>query len=226
MNAFDSATIAGWDDSEEAANQILDSANVWYYQEVGDTVTVPSRAEAVAYLKDVALGNVTLDSPWNDTKNDTAIMAHISATEEAFMDSCIAVFGAMDLSSYSYFQAAVAIRDKANALITVWGSKNFGSEPADGELSRGFLDIAASSADYWKDRGEEFPTPSYGIVAAVIWMDAVGYIAGWVIAVAVELIETGKLSEDNEWNRIGAGGRTAFTLSMGKYGGIKNPFEK
>jgi hypothetical protein len=37
------------------------------------------------------------------------------------MGSCIAVFGAMDLNSYSYFQAAVAIRDKANELITVWG---------------------------------------------------------------------------------------------------------
>lgn len=130
----------------------------------------------------------------------------------------------MDLSSYSYFQAAVAIRDKANELITVWGSKDFGYEPAAGELSRGFLDVAASSADYWKDKGGEFPTPSYGIVAAVIWMDAVGYVVGWVIAVAAELIKNGSLSEDNEWERIGSGGKYAFSASMLNYAGVKNPF--
>lgn len=92
-----------------------------------------------------------------------------------------------------------------------------------GELARGYLDVYYSSADYWSSDPGDIPSPDYGIAAAVIALDAGGYLVGWGMAVWNEIFETGDLDRENEWKRINKGAQTAVAASFLRYIGIKFP---
>jgi hypothetical protein len=159
---------------------------------------------------------------WYAVRSSPALAGSVSTAEIAAIDDAMRVF-AMPTAGMNQIQAANRIIARTDSMIAVWNSVR---QPSEGEAVGGVLHIMKGSASYWRDHpvsSAESPRrpPELG---QLVQVDAIGYLYGWLMAVAGELDATGRLDVANQYRRIGAGLGAAGSWSMGgvvrKYFGL------
>lgn len=209
--------------TEAQATYILSRFCGYFYQEDGwDSASYNTPAYRSGLIAMLDRRHPASDADaWDSLKADATFTSNVPVAEVSLIDDAITVF-ALPTTGMTSAQIAGRIIDRADSLLTIWGSTSWG--PSEGEASGGFLHIMKASASYWRDNPvstTENPNdlpPLYTLAQ----VDAAGYLYGWSMAVAEEIDANGSLSTANEGKRIRAGLRTAGAWSMG--GAVRNFF--
>ncbi len=151
----------------------------------------------------------------------------ISQVEKSFIDAILEIF-TNDFSNLSHSQVCDSVISKVVSLKNLWNTIEW-DESGDsllmknritsiqsngsGNLSFGALDVLHRSAEFWKEN-DPMPNSPPALLGALLQVDAIGYIVGWLKAVKDDY-DTGQLRPDRANIRIQKGIDAATYASLG-----------
>lgn len=151
----------------------------------------------------------------------------ISQVEKEFIDGISEIF-TNDFSNLSHSWVCDFVISKVDSLKSIWNTIEWDASGdsllaknvitsiqsnGSGNLSFGALDVLHRSAEFWKEN-DPMPSSPPALLGALLQVDAIGYIVGWLKAVKDDY-DAGKLTTDRANIRIQKGIDAATYASLG-----------